>query len=1129
MAAMGKTFENEEPHRRAAFISWRWLAIALFLIIALAVGILIANKVRGSDVDRGTRALIEAFSKQRLIEPRLSGGFKGSEFKPSRDGASGIKTVDLEQARGLIMDAVARGDPGADLAYARLLLSQGEKLREGLKYLRRAVASAPDSAEAHNDLGVCLILQGKLEAAIDEFDAALQQKADMPEALLNRAQCYQRLLLRDTAHTDLSRVSEIEQDKSWIGEIKRRVEEVSRPLAHQQTGPDRVAEFDAALRNGQVDEARSIADQNPELVRRHAIWDVTIQYLQAAVDGDRVKAELAMSEMTLIGSVLKKAMSDSIVADIAKYLGSLPDSERQLELDLTKSYVESMRHFRSDDKARAQFERMEQQFRSRANHAFQAFCAFEVGECYYAAKRFRDSIEKLQETLLLVGQHEWPRDRARILNVLAIDYSRLDQDSLAIKYSEQAISLCDKSPELEAMILQYVSSPYLRLGDSDAALGRLRDSTTLYLENEQWPRRLLSLAHNYSQIGNIYSQRSQHALALLYGEQALKYSEQAQDANYAAEYSSFIAVEHARLSQFDKAEARLIGAFDSLSKLDPGRPRDYTEANILINAGEVATRRSDLPRALQCYKQAEALIDLDEGNLLATINILRDRAKAYAASGQNESAHSDLMNAVTLIEKNRANLETSDQRIQFLAASHSTFDQLISLDVMLGHTSEAFDMSDGSRARALLEEVSYEAQPGKRRNSNSRGSTNNLPQAGHVNPLKLAEVQAQLPEDLTLLEYVVTDDRTYLLLVTRSRIKILESSATTEVLDHLVHDYVSDLQQMAPLDEVNEKARLLYDYLIKPVEQEISGNNNVCIVPDEALHFLPFAALVDRSGEYLIKSHRLTYAPSASVLVRCIKEYRAKPATSFEKILAVGNPEINRDSFPNLASLPMAEREAAESKRFYAPGSVVLTREKATEPDVLAAMIGCDVAHLAVHCMIEEGSPGLAALVLAGAASTKAGARYGLTPALEPGSRTARSDVVKRSATVSGALPEEPLEDPNDGLLFLRELKHIKLPHTKLVVLSACQSGLGQYYRGEGIVSLIRPFLASGVPTVAASLWPVNEKATADLMIEFHRQRRLANKTAGDALRAAEIKLSESAPFKHPYYWAPFILVGADQ
>ena len=1127
MATIEKTFENEEPARRGAFISWGWLAIALFLIIAVPVGILIANKLRGSDVDRGTRALIDAFSKQRLIEPRLSGGFKGGEFRPSRDGTSDIKTGELERARELIMDAVARGDARADLTYARLLLSQGEKPREALKYLRRAVASAPESAEAHNDLGVCFILQGKLEDAIDEFDVALRHKTNMPEALLNRANCYQRLLLRDTAHADLSRVSEIEQDKSWLGEITRRVEEVSRPLAQHDAAIDTVAGFDAAFSNGQIDEARRIADQNSELLRRHCLWELTIQHLQGAVDGDRAKAELALSEMDLIGNVLIATRSDSIVADIAKYLRNLPDSKRPTELELTKTYVGLMNPFRADDEAKIKFARLEQRFRDGANYAFQVFCAFEVGECYYVAKRFRESIEKLQETLSLIGQRQWPRDRARVLNLLAYDHSRLDQDSLAIKYSEQAISLCHKSPELEARILQYVSSPYLRLGDSDAALARLRDSTTLYLENEQWPTRAESLAHNYSQIANIYSLRGRHALALLYGEQALKYSEQANKANYAAEYSSFIAVEHARLSQFDQAETQLNGAFDYLTKLAPGRPRDDTEASILINAGEVATRRGDVPRALQCYEKAEALINLDEGHILPKINILRDRAKAYAASGQTESAHSNLVSAITLIEKNRANIETSDQRIQFLAASHTTFNQLISLDVALGLTSEAFDMSESSRARALLEEVSYDAEPRKRLSSNPQSSTNDPRQSGHVNPLKLDEVQSQLPEDLTLLEYVVTPLRTYLLLVTRSRIKILESSATTEILDRLVHDYVSDLQQMAPLDEVNDKARLLYDYLIRPVEEEISGNANLCIVPDEALHFLPFAALVDQSGEYLIKSHRLTYAPSASLLVRCMKEYLAKPTTGFEKILAVGNPEINRDSFPNLPSLPFAETEAAEAKRFYGPGSVVLTREKATEPGVLAAMIGCDIAHLALHCMIEEGSPGLAALMLAGADSGKTGVRNGLKPASDAGSRTLTSGAIKRNA-LSGALPEEPVEDPNDGLLFLRELQHIKLPHTKLVVLSACQSGLGQYYRGEGIVSLIRPFLASGVPTVAASLWPVNEQATADLMIEFHRQRRLANKSAGGALQAAEIKLSESATFKHPFYWAPFILVGAD-
>jgi CHAT domain-containing protein len=110
-------------------------------------------------------------------------------------------------------------------------------------------------------------------------------------------------------------------------------------------------------------------------------------------------------------------------------------------------------------------------------------------------------------------------------------------------------------------------------------------------------------------------------------------------------------------------------------------------------------------------------------------------------------------------------------------------------------------------------------------------------------------------------------------------------------------------------------------------------------------------------------------------------------------------------------------------------------------------------------------------------------------------------------------------------LLYLNELYGMKLPHTRLVVLSACQTGLGQYYRGEGIVSLVRPLLAAGVPTVVASLWSVDSKATSDLMIEFHRQRKLnAGTPAAEALRRAQAEVANA--YEHPYYWAPFIVVG---
>jgi CHAT domain-containing protein len=671
-----------------------------------------------------------------------------------------------------------------------------------------------------------------------------------------------------------------------------------------------------------------------------------------------------------------------------------------------------------------------------------------------------------------------------------------------------------------------MSFPYQRLGDFESALARLRGSTELYLRKVQRSSRSADLAHNYGQIANIYSLKDQHVLALYYGEQSLEYSDDANKADYAAEFSSFVAVQHARLNQFEQAEAVLTRSFDYLGRLEAGRERDYAEANVLINAGEVSARRGDAPRALQCYDKAESLIDLDEGHILPTINVLRDRAKAYQTSGQNARAHADLMRAVDLIESSRSNIEESSQRIQFLAARHNTFDQLISLDASaINDTSEAFDIAERSRARALLEGVSVDTEAGEHRARNAKGLIASGHNSRDVNPLTLSGVQSHLPEDLTLLEYVVTHQRTYLFLVSRSRFNVLQSSATTDVLDRLVHDYAADLRRIAPLDELNAKARVLYDYLIKPVEQEIKGATNLCIVPDEALHFLPFAALVDHSDRYLVESHRLTYAPSASVLVRCLREARGKQGQKLDKILAVGNPEFDRDAFPDLQPLPEAEEEALKSAGYYASGSVVLTREKATESSVLAAMRGCEVVDLALHCVVEEGSPGLAALLLAGAIPSKTTSPPSPSPAGGAVSRASRA--VERSGARPRTLPQEPVDDPHDGLLFLGELDRIRLPHTKLVVLSSCQSGLGQYYRGEGIVSLIRPFLTSGVPTVVASLWPVSSRATADLVINFHGQRQLANLKSGDALRTAQIEMRKSELFQHPYYWAPFILVGA--
>ena len=214
-----------------------------------------------------------------------------------------------------------------------------------------------------------------------------------------------------------------------------------------------------------------------------------------------------------------------------------------------------------------------------------------------------------------------------------------------------------------------------------------------------------------------------------------------------------------------------------------------------------------------------------------------------------------------------------------------------------------------------------------------------------------------------------------------------------------------------------------------------------------------------------------------------------------------------------------SEGEAEKIRKFYSDDSIILAQDDATEERVLNAIKDCDVLHFALHVLVEERSPWLAAIVL--------------TPPQKQEADTALADGARAGLPappgLSLALSKEVSDDPNDGLLSLTEINNFGLTRTRLVILSGCQSGLGQYYRGEGMVSLVRPFLASNVPTVVASLWSVDSKATAALMVGFHEERKINHLKAADALRAAQMRMAYGPDaYRHPYYWASFIVVGGN-
>ena len=154
-------------------------------------------------------------------------------------------------------------------------------------------------------------------------------------------------------------------------------------------------------------------------------------------------------------------------------------------------------------------------------------------------------------------------------------------------------------------------------------------------------------------------------------------------------------------------------------------------------------------------------------------------------------------------------------------------------------------------------------------------------------------------------------------------------------------------------------------------------------------------------------------------------------------------------------------------------------------------MKDADIVHFASHYVVDENSPMSSKLLLA------------------------KSDGAGEGKGAEGALT-------------VYDLNRMRLQRTRLVVLAACQTGAERYYKGEGMVGMSRAFIAAGVPSVVASQWPVDSDATAELMVNFHRQRKQGRLSTAEALRRAQLDMlnSHGQQYQHPYYWSAFVLMG---
>ncbi len=261
----------------------------------------------------------------------------------------------------------------------------------------------------------------------------------------------------------------------------------------------------------------------------------------------------------------------------------------------------------------------------------------------------------------------------------------------------------------------------------------------------------------------------------------------------------------------------------------------------------------------------------------------------------------------------------------------------------------------------------------------------------------------------------------------------------------------------------------LYDLLIKPVKSYLN-KERVIIIPHGVLHYLPFAAL-ENNGRYLIEDYALTYLPSATVYKFC----KDKAKKLGGKLLAFGNPDLGD---PQL-DIPFALTEAKAIGKLYS-ASKVLSRDAASEAAFKSFSPAYDILHLASHGVFNADNPMDSALLLS-----------------------------------SGG--------KEDGRLTMSEIFDLDI-NAGLVTLGACSSGMSRIKSGDELMGFPRAFIYAGVPSIVATLWNVNDEATAVLMTFFYKNLKIQDKA--QALRTAQIDLLKKTNYKKPYYWAPFYLIG---
>jgi len=758
-----------------------------------------------------------------------------------------------------------------------------------------------------------------------------------------------------------------------------------------------------------------------------------------------------------------------------------------------------------------------------------------LGITSQSLSRYEKAIEYFEMAVAVQRELKMRRNEGVTLASIANAYSALRRYDKYFEYAEQSLAIARETGTryAEGRTLSDMGGVYLTLGQLDKANEFLEQA--LVINREQ--RDVTTEGFTLRSLGSVSNKLGQPAKAAEYYEQALAIFRNIKSRPHEAGTLNALAQLNRSQRQYDKAIANSEQAL-ALAREVKNPEYELTALQTLAwtenDRDNLAAARTRIEEALKVAEslRADQVSPASRTSLLASVqtsyqlytDILMRQHKADPSKGFDALA-------VNVSERQRAR-----SLLDLLVEAGTDFRKGVDPALLEREQVLARRLNEKARTRtdtpekaaALKLEIGQIETELERAQVAIRKNNPHYAALAQPEPLDLKQIQAQLDPDTLMLEYALGADRSYLWAITSDSLKSFELPKGTEIEKRALDVYgLLRVRNTDASAAAGELARMV----LAPVAGEL-GTKRLVVVADGALQYVPFAVLpapASADGRPLVVDHEVVSLPSASALaIQRLEIAGRQPAPkllavvadpvfdpSDERLKAVARKASDKGPMQSLAVNDartiehLADKSkdgAAATTRLVIP-RLPFTRQEATR---LISLVPPDSGFGAVDFKANRDA------VLGGELSQYRYvhfATHGLLDTERPG----LSSLVLSMVDADG--------NPTDGFLRANDVYNLKLP-ADLVVLSACQTGLGKDVKGEGLVGLTRGFMYAGAARVVVSLWNVNDRATSELMARFYERMLKRGERPAAALRGAQVEMWKQKQWRSPYFWSAFVLQG---